>query len=173
MWVSTSTAFLWRMQDCYKPAHCPQEASVPIPESVSWVRYNFHFVRYRPSWHIKPMMHWSCKPDAVEVTIEYGERCIYVDGITRATQCKELFSHLQLLTGSKIPENTQMWANGRVFRRQQTIKDSLTRRCSMQTKFYHPDITPPNSHHLSLSIPYSISFCLGFMQYMSFVFSCC
>ena len=62
-------------------------------------------------------------PDAVEVTIEYGERCIYVDGITRATLCKELFSHLQLLTGSTIPENAQMWANGRVLRRQQTIEE--------------------------------------------------
>ena len=62
-------------------------------------------------------------PDAVEVTIEYGERCIYVDGITRTTLCKELFSHLQLQTGSKIPENALMWANGRVLRRQQTIEE--------------------------------------------------
>ena len=71
----------------------------------------------------QPMMYWSCKPDAVEVTIVYGERCIFVDGITQATRCKDLFSHLELLTGSKIPENAQMWANGRVLRRQQTIEE--------------------------------------------------
>ena len=61
--------------------------------------------------------------DVMQVTIEYGELCIYVDEITRATQCKDLFSRLHLLTGSKIPENAQMWANGRILRRQQTIEE--------------------------------------------------
>ena len=28
----------------------------------------------------------------------------------------------------------------------------------MQTKFYHPDITAPDSLHLTLSVPFSISF---------------
>ena len=59
----------------------------------------------------------------MQVTIEYGERYLYVDGITRVTQCKELFSRIHLLTGSKIPENAQMWANGRVLRRHQTIDE--------------------------------------------------
>ena len=61
--------------------------------------------------------------DLMQVTIQYGERCIYVDGITRATRCKDLFSRLYLLTGAKIPENAQMWANGRILKRQQTIKE--------------------------------------------------
>ena len=61
--------------------------------------------------------------DLMQVTIQYGERCIYVDGITRATQCKDLFSRLYLLTGAKIPEKAQMWANGRILKRQQTIKE--------------------------------------------------
>ena len=59
----------------------------------------------------------------MQVTIEYGELRLYVDGITRATQCKDLFSRLRLLTGSTIPENAQMWSNGRILRRQQTIEE--------------------------------------------------
>ena len=62
-------------------------------------------------------------PDFIQVTIENGERCVYIQGITRATTCKELFSHLQLLTGSNIPKNAQMWANGRIFRRHETIEE--------------------------------------------------
>ena len=34
-----------------------------------------------------------------------------------------LFSRLYLLTGAKIPEKAQMWANGRILKRQQTIKE--------------------------------------------------
>ena len=62
-------------------------------------------------------------PDLMQATIEYGKQCVYVDGVTRATLCMELFSRLHLLTGSQIPENAQIWANGRVLRRQQTIEE--------------------------------------------------
>ena len=61
--------------------------------------------------------------DFVQVTIENGERCVCIEGITRATTCKELFSRLQLLTGSNIPKNAQMWANGRILRRHETIEE--------------------------------------------------
>ena len=61
--------------------------------------------------------------DVIQATIEFGGRCVYVDGVTRATRCMELFSRLHLLTVSNIPENAQMWANGRVLRRQQTIEE--------------------------------------------------
>ena len=71
-------------------------------------------------------MHSVTVPDVMQATIEYGEQCVYVDGVTRATLCMDLFSRLRrlhLLTGSKIPENALMWANGRVLRRQQTIEE--------------------------------------------------
>ena len=86
----------------------------------------------------------------MQVTIEYGERCVYVDKITRATQCKEIFSRLQVLTGSKIPENAQMWASGRVLRRQQTVEEVQL----MYTDFYH--LTTPIYFHglLHLFLPF-------------------
>ena len=62
-------------------------------------------------------------PAVMQATLEYGKQCLYVDGVTQATLCMELFSRLHLLTGSQIPENAQIWANGRVLRRQQTIEE--------------------------------------------------
>ena len=101
-------------------------------------------------------------PDLMQATIEYGKQCVYVDGVTRATLCMELFSRLHLLTGSRIPENAQMWSNGRVLRRQQTIEEMQLGVDSLCILLIL----------LSLSIHCSVSVCLGSSKFNIFSFSC-
>ena len=98
----------------------------------------------------------------MQATIEYGERCVYVDGVTRATLCVELISRLHLLTGSKFPENAQMWANGRVLRRQQTIEEVQLNKDSSSFCIL--------LRLLSLFIHCSVSFCLGSSKFNIFPF---
>ena len=160
MWVSRSIAFIWRMQVCYKPAHCLQEAFVSIPESVLWVRYDFHFVQYRSISHVNlwcteavSQMQWrspsSMASGAFMSTGLLGPHCA-----RSYSRTYNFWLDQRSLRMRKCGRMGESWEGSK-----------LSRRCSsMQTKFYHPDITPPNSNHLSLSIPYSISFCLGFMQ---------
>ena len=154
MCVSRSIAFIWRMQVYYKPAHCLQEAFVSIPESVLWVRYDFHFVQYRSISHVNLLcteavsqMQWrspsSMASGAFMSTGLLGPHC------ARSYSCTYNFwLDQRSLRMRKCGRMGEFWEGSK-----------LSRRCSsMQTKFYHPDITAPDSLHLTLSVPFSISF---------------
>ena len=156
MWVSTSKAFssIWRKQVCYKLAHCLQEASVPISESVLWVRCLFHFVLYRPSWHV----HLWCT-EAVS-QMQWRSPSSMASGAFMSTGL------LGLHSARSYSRTYNFWLAQRSLRMRKCGRmgeswegSKLSRRCSsMQTKFYHPDITAPDSLHLTLSVPFSISF---------------
>jgi len=55
--------------------------------------------------------------------MKYGKHVLDFDGISTATQCRNLLSHLELRLGTKISGDAQLICNGRVLRMNETLEE--------------------------------------------------